>query len=724
MSISKKKIVLTISLLASGRKETTKKCLDSLKPIMEQIPSELIIVDTGCSEEDHALLLEYTDHVIPFTWCQDFSKARNVGLEAASGEWFLYIDDDEWFIEIQEILNFFKSGNYKKFGYATYIQRNFLDWEGKHYSDSWVSRMIRIDKDTRFKSKIHEYLEPLRGACAGLHAIVEHYGYIYKNDEERTKHFERNRVLLDEMIEEDPDNMRWWVQLVQEFRSAHKDEEMLKIGRRGLEKFKDRTAYSDCVDIGTFYAGNALALVNMQRYEEAREECLRAFADKRNTELCEAAICLLAGEADLALGKWNEGELYVLKYLKWCKKLEKQEKKMFVQKMALLINETMDEIQQKKAYSLLICIHLKQKKIENLKKYFDKLQWEESFVYLFPKMIPCLIEGMALIPYDEIFTKVINVVRNHGGLWGKLSVEAQLWETEGKEGTDNLLHVIATVDKDEEYIWYARICDKATEGQGHTEELQELFHHYFEKVDNVFRLPKKLRDIAQKYGVSLEKEYLSVSMDDWKIYVRNIIAESKRDEFKKIEEDLFALQTKDDVHYRYFTMRSAEAELLFKREWDYASCEGALRRFADLTMEFNRQYYRPQIFESYKVLLPPSVQAAYWIQRGFQEEDHAQCNKCLKQAVSVYNGLADIVKEYIRLYGKEQLEKERKAREARIEMRRLVKEIKGKVKQLIDDKMYAEAASVLEQLKTMCPNDLEVAGMGLRLRLGQLGATV
>lgn len=458
MSISKKKVVLTISLLASGRKETTKKCLDSLKPIMEQIPNELIIVDTGCNEEDHALLLEYTDQVIPFTWRQDFSKARNVGLKAANGEWFLYLDDDEWFVEVQEILNFFKSGNYKKYGHVTYIQRNYVDLDGKHYSDTWVSCMIRIDKDTHFASKIHEYLTPLCGACAGFHTILDHY--IYKNDEERTKCFERNRVLLDEMIEEELDNMRWWVQLVQEFRSEHKDEEMLDIGRRGLEKFKDRTAYSDCIDIGTFYAGNALALVNMQRYEEARED------------------------------------------------------------------------------------------------------------------------------------------------------------------------------------------------------------------------------------------------------------------------RLFALQTKDDVHYRYFTMRSAEAELLFKREWDYASCEGALRRFADLTMEFNRQYYRPQIFESYKVLLPSSVQAAYWIQRGFQEEDHAQCNKCLKQAVSVYNGLADIVKEYIRLYGKEQLEKERKAREARIEMRRLVKEIKGKVKQLIDDKMYAEAASVLEQLKTMCPNDLEVAGMGLRLRLGQLGATV
>ena len=32
-----------------------------------------------------------------FKWCDDFAKARNAGLEKCTGEWFMYIDDDEWF---------------------------------------------------------------------------------------------------------------------------------------------------------------------------------------------------------------------------------------------------------------------------------------------------------------------------------------------------------------------------------------------------------------------------------------------------------------------------------------------------------------------------------------------------------------------------------------------------------------------------------------------------
>ena len=81
----KKEVLLTISLLVSGREETTEKCLDSLIPIMQEIPSELILVDTGCNQEFVNMLRRYTNQIIPFTWCNDFSKARNVGLEHAGG---------------------------------------------------------------------------------------------------------------------------------------------------------------------------------------------------------------------------------------------------------------------------------------------------------------------------------------------------------------------------------------------------------------------------------------------------------------------------------------------------------------------------------------------------------------------------------------------------------------------------------------------------------------
>jgi len=49
--MSDKNVILSISLLTSNRLETIPRCLDSLKPILEAIPSELIIVDTSNNPE-------------------------------------------------------------------------------------------------------------------------------------------------------------------------------------------------------------------------------------------------------------------------------------------------------------------------------------------------------------------------------------------------------------------------------------------------------------------------------------------------------------------------------------------------------------------------------------------------------------------------------------------------------------------------------------------------
>ena len=44
------KLPLTISLLASNRITTLERCLDSLKPLLLEIPAELIVVFTGTDE--------------------------------------------------------------------------------------------------------------------------------------------------------------------------------------------------------------------------------------------------------------------------------------------------------------------------------------------------------------------------------------------------------------------------------------------------------------------------------------------------------------------------------------------------------------------------------------------------------------------------------------------------------------------------------------------------
>ncbi len=211
-------IKLSISLLASDRRESLERCLDSLKPLLTKVPCELIIVFTGTDEEVKKIAEKYTPQVIPFQWCSDFSAARNAGLEKAQGEWFLYLDDDEWFEDVEEICDFFLSGEYRDYCSAHYIQRNYQDWDGTKYSDFSAFRLVQRFPGTRFQNPIHEELAPRKEPCKFFQTYVHHYGYVKletkKSSNQKTT---RNISLLKQSVREQPAFVKNYLQLTKEY---------------------------------------------------------------------------------------------------------------------------------------------------------------------------------------------------------------------------------------------------------------------------------------------------------------------------------------------------------------------------------------------------------------------------------------------------------------------------------------------------------------------------
>ena len=240
-------------MLSCGRPDTLWRCLDSLVPIREAVPSELIIVDTGCPVDIRERMAEYTDIIIPFTWCDDFSAARNAGLDAACGEWFMYIDDDEYFSDVRDIVTFFTSGRYRDYHNACYIQRNHHDAAGRTWRDAWAGRMISMEPRPVFKGRIHEYLSSPAGDGGGilLHSVAEHYGYVYETPEARQAHFLRNSTILLHMLAEDPGDGRSRMQLIYEYLGMEDATSALSQCREGLAAIEARSE-NDSVTAGFF----------------------------------------------------------------------------------------------------------------------------------------------------------------------------------------------------------------------------------------------------------------------------------------------------------------------------------------------------------------------------------------------------------------------------------------------------------------------------------------
>ena len=71
-------------------------CLDSVKNQTYK-DYELIVVCDACTDDTKAVARDYGAKVIE-TNCANSGGARNAGLEAAKGEWVLWLDDDDYWI--------------------------------------------------------------------------------------------------------------------------------------------------------------------------------------------------------------------------------------------------------------------------------------------------------------------------------------------------------------------------------------------------------------------------------------------------------------------------------------------------------------------------------------------------------------------------------------------------------------------------------------------------
>lgn len=227
-------------ILSSGREESIERCLSSLAELKKSLDVEIIVVDTDKSHNPYVadVVNKYADVIIDFEWNDDFASARNAGLNVASGKWLFYLDDDEWLLDAKPLIEFLNSPKNKKAQWANVQVRNYSNADFTEYSDTWVTRLFRIRENSHFVGIIHEYFEPVEGDVGVIHALIGHSGYVYTNKRYRRKKHRRNIRLLNRTLADDPDNIRWWIQIIQEYASEEKYGKVCNLCAEYLERIK------------------------------------------------------------------------------------------------------------------------------------------------------------------------------------------------------------------------------------------------------------------------------------------------------------------------------------------------------------------------------------------------------------------------------------------------------------------------------------------------------
>ena len=81
----------SLCMIVKNESAILRNCLDSLKEIMD----EIIIVDTGSTDDTKQIAAEYTPYVYDFEWNDDFAAAGNFAFEKATGDYIYSADADE-----------------------------------------------------------------------------------------------------------------------------------------------------------------------------------------------------------------------------------------------------------------------------------------------------------------------------------------------------------------------------------------------------------------------------------------------------------------------------------------------------------------------------------------------------------------------------------------------------------------------------------------------------
>ncbi|MCX6974795.1 MAG: glycosyltransferase, partial [Verrucomicrobia bacterium] len=87
--------LLTLAMIVRNEEAFLGRCLLSVKNLAD----EIIVVDTGSIDSTKQIALDAGAKIVDFPWCDDFSAARNAGLDIATGRWILVLDADEYLPE-------------------------------------------------------------------------------------------------------------------------------------------------------------------------------------------------------------------------------------------------------------------------------------------------------------------------------------------------------------------------------------------------------------------------------------------------------------------------------------------------------------------------------------------------------------------------------------------------------------------------------------------------
>lgn len=167
---------LSICIITKNECDNLKICLERIKAL----GCEIVVVDTGSSDNSKKIASAVTPCVYDFVWCDDFSAARNFAIQKAANDWILFLDSDE-FVDAFDMPKLLEQLQAMPASIGHIHIKSLYENNGQTMSSTEPIARLFSRKLYHFEGRIHEQIIPLDASTEPDYfdapVYVTHVGY-------------------------------------------------------------------------------------------------------------------------------------------------------------------------------------------------------------------------------------------------------------------------------------------------------------------------------------------------------------------------------------------------------------------------------------------------------------------------------------------------------------------------------------------------------------------
>lgn len=692
--------LVTISMLVSNRIDTVEKCFESFRPLLEQIPSEFIAVDTvGDENSDGSIDVarRYADKIVHFEWCDDFAKARNAGLKEARGKWLIYLDDDEWFDDAGPLIDFFsKPELYENYDRVSMMEHSYNSATQIDYESSGFSRITVLTPEAKFVNPVHELLKGIvyRNEYDLKGTFVHHVGYIGKLNDKKN---DRNRKIMDAELEKHPDNLHLWLQQIAGVGSDAdetlelSEKAVFELRRLGLSDWKNQ----DWIEIFLYRMKSYARLRMWDELDENVDEFLKHVKNPFFRGL--AAIFELSRNLDdIGIEKTSDWIHIYFDAVKYYVNRDEKEVSCFFS----------SDINKANVYKIAtmyfnLCLKESQDSYDDIKKMILDVPWhicsqKRSDVLAFSLRQSINEEDKETVKFlcdafmhDESMSKEFFKQLDR--------VDIGIESETAQEKFDQL---IESIDVSSDSLWIKQHSRKKVS----EDELEQSLSD-----ETTFAYPNEdLVRICVKNGIPPQKYVEGVSFEEVEESVGEIVAKEEN-HLDRIP--LFAAEIENvwqSSVQRNYLLASLRKRYIFQGTMVLNKVLDESEKYCRNMIEYAKGIYLPELCDSESEILPKEIRFAGLFGKALKLKKSGKLRGCLaylQQALDVFNESETLIRRIIQSVELDQ----RKQAKVNDEMIKLGNQVKSQIVALISQGQNEVAASLLNELKQITPSDPDLA---------------